>query len=216
MQLIQFGIDIIHEQQKDICETDPESISTYMKNVIHFYQNITEVFDNLATTFDYNNVRNMIQSVANDTVKEFPDQTSSEHHRLLQSVADLSTKTKEIEKHLYNANHIEIKKVVAWDDEEMLLFNLDDVLFFTIEDGNTIITTKKGKFKTRDALNTLETRLCSHGFFRCHRSFLINLKYIQKISPWFGSNYISKLEGSSYEIPISRSRLKEIKELLGI
>jgi DNA-binding LytR/AlgR family response regulator len=66
-------------------------------------------------------------------------------------------------------------------------------------------------------LDILETRLCGQIFFRCHRGFIINLNHISKISPWLGSNnYISTFEGLSYEIPISRNRIKEMKRLLEI
>jgi DNA-binding LytR/AlgR family response regulator len=213
LQSIQSGIGLIHEHQKRICETAPESIPVYMKNVIHIYHNIIEVFDQMAASFDYNAIQNMLHTPGNDQIAEVHKQTSLKSHQLLHNVAEVSARTKAIEK---PSSGKPPDKVVAWDDQEMLLFNLDDVLFFTADEGDTFIVTKNGKYKTRDALNTLENKLSSQGFFRCHRGFLINLKYICKISPWFGSNYVSKLEGSPYEIPISRSRLREIKELLGI
>lgn len=213
LQSIQSGIELIHQQQKSISETVPESIPAYLKNVIHIYHNIIEVCDQMAATFDYNTIQNMLHIPENKQVEEAHEETSLKRHQLLHNVAELSVRTKAIGKH----SSIKLpEKVVAWDDQEMLLFNLDEVLFFTAEEGDTFIVTKDGKYKTRDALNTLEERLNADGFFRCHRGFLINLKYICKISPWFGSNYVSKLEGSPYEIPISRSRLREIKEMLGI
>ncbi len=212
LQSIKSGIDLIHQQQDTISEMDPESISMYMKNVMDFYRDISEVFDNMASAFDYSTIQNIVQASKNHPMHEMKNETSFERDQLLKNVGEFAAKTKEIEKNSYQ----NIDKAVAWDDEEILLFNLDDVLFFTSEEGNTIIVTKKGKYKTRDTLNILENKLSSRGFFRCHRGYLINLKYIHKISPWLGSNYISKLEGVPYEIPISRSRLREIKEMLGI
>jgi DNA-binding LytR/AlgR family response regulator len=213
LQSIQSGIGLIHEQQKRICETAPENIPAYMRNMINIYHNIIEVFDQMAAAFDYNTIQNMLHTPENGRIEASQVQTPFDRQQFLDNVAELAARTKVIEK---QSSIKPPEKLVAWDDQEMLLFNLDDVLFFTAEEGDTFIVTKNGKYKTRDALNTLEDRLSVQGFFRCHRGFLINLKYICKISPWFGSNYVSKLEGSPYEIPISRSRLREIKEMLGI
>lgn len=108
-------------------------------------------------------------------------------------------------------------KIVAWDDEEMLVFSLNDILCFAAESKSTFTFTKKGKFRVKETLDSLEERLSNYYFFRCHRGFLINVNHITKITPWLGSNsYISKLEGIDFDIPISRTRVKDIKKILGV
>ncbi|WP_407636639.1 LytTR family DNA-binding domain-containing protein [Acetivibrio cellulolyticus] len=77
--------------------------------------------------------------------------------------------------------------------------------------------TKKGKYKVRDGLDALEGRLAPKSFFRCHRSYLVNLNYISKIMPWIGQNsHVSVIDGFPYEIPISRNKIKDMKDTLGI
>jgi DNA-binding LytR/AlgR family response regulator len=110
-----------------------------------------------------------------------------------------------------------LERVVAWDEEDILLFNASEVLFFSTESKNTIVVTVNGKYKVKDRLDELEEKYSTYNFFRCHRCFLVNLGFITKITPWLGSNsYIAKFNGLPYEIPVSRNKIKEMKRLLGI
>ncbi|MBG0763289.1 MAG: LytTR family transcriptional regulator DNA-binding domain-containing protein, partial [Tissierellales bacterium] len=52
---------------------------------------------------------------------------------------------------------------------------------------------------------------------RTHKSFIVNLDYVNEIIPWF--NYTFKLRLKHYEnneIPVSRSYLKDFKNKLNI
>jgi len=53
------------------------------------------------------------------------------------------------------------------------------------------------------SITEAEQQLSSYGFFRCHRSYLINLHHIQKI------NYSSIIMDNNTEIPLSKHRRTE-------
>ncbi len=84
------------------------------------------------------------------------------------------------------------------------------------EDRNIYIKTKEETFRFHSSLQELEDRLKDKGFFRTHRSYLVNLNKIKEISPWFNGSYVAKLEGFEREVPISRNKVKSFKEILGI
>lgn len=213
LQTIKYGVDVIHDQQKAIYENCPESMSIYLKSVTEFYQTTSEIFDYMVDAFDCNSNGAPAQPNAGDGFTEIYRKTSAIGNRVSEKVKTMVTKTYEVETQSIK----KIEKVVAWDDEVIHLFNIEDLLFFTVEEGSTMVVTKKGKYKMKAALNVLENRLVNQNFFRCHKSYLINLVFISQIIPWIGnSNYIAKIEGFPYEIPISRTYLKEMKELLGI
>ncbi|MDP4181830.1 MAG: LytTR family DNA-binding domain-containing protein [Bacillota bacterium] len=108
------------------------------------------------------------------------------------------------------------ERIAAYDDEEINLIKMSEVFYFESQLGKTIIVTSNGKFKTKETLETLESKLNDFGFFRCHRSYLVNLRYVTKISPMFNNNYVIKQEEVEYDIPVSRNRIKELKQILGI
>ncbi|MCM1989948.1 LytR/AlgR family response regulator transcription factor [Oceanirhabdus seepicola] len=109
-----------------------------------------------------------------------------------------------------------LEKVVIWKDDEVILLKPQQVYYFTIENGEIIAITEEGRFKTKDSLDNWENKLGEYNFFRTHRSFLVNLDKIQKMSPWFNNTYVLYLEDTPNEIPLSRNRLKEFKNIIGI
>lgn len=213
LETIKYGVDAIHHQQKAIYENCPESMAIYLKSVTEFYQTTSEIFDYMVDAFDCNSISDLLQPVTGGDLADIYRKTSAGGSRVLEKVHTMMTKTREANAPVTR----KIEKVAAWDDEVIHLFNIEDVLFFTVDDGNTMVVTKKSKYKVKETLNMLENRLSNQNFFRCHKSYLINLTYISQIIPWIGSNnYIAKSEGFPYEIPISRNYLKEMKDLLGI
>lgn len=67
--------------------------------------------------------------------------------------------------------------------------------------------TGKGEFISRTTLRELEDAMCEHGFFRCGKGYLVNMKHVDGIS---GSDCVICGE----QIPISRNKKKEFMELL--
>ena len=52
-------------------------------------------------------------------------------------------------------------------------------------------------------------------FIRIHRATLLNLKYVEEVSSWFGGGLVVRLkDGKRTELQIARDRVKEVKERL--
>ncbi|HEY8362455.1 MAG TPA: LytTR family DNA-binding domain-containing protein [Tissierellaceae bacterium] len=91
-----------------------------------------------------------------------------------------------------------------------------DIIYITVEDKNTVIVTEKGKFETHYTLSELMEKLDPDIFFRCHKSYIVNLKYIESIEPWFNATYNINLKSVKEVIPVSRSYSKQFKEKMNI
>lgn len=107
-------------------------------------------------------------------------------------------------------------KMAAYDDEEIVFVKMCDVLYLEAILGKTCMKTPFGSYKVKDTLDSLENKLSDYGFFRCHRSYIINLRHISKLSPMFNNNFVLQLEGSAEKIPVSRNTIRELKDILGI
>ena len=84
-------------------------------------------------------------------------------------------------------------------------------------DGRDVHVAARGElFKTELTLQDLETRLYTRNFFRCHRSYVVNLDRIVEITPWFNGGYNLKLSGFSEPVMVSRKQSKEFRERVGI
>jgi two-component system LytT family response regulator len=65
------------------------------------------------------------------------------------------------------------------------------------------------------SLNSLEDRLDPNTYFRANRKHIINLRWIEKIEPWFSGGLLVTLEGGD-KIEISRRQAIRFKELMSL
>ncbi|MGL5984661.1 MAG: LytTR family DNA-binding domain-containing protein, partial [Cetobacterium sp.] len=73
-----------------------------------------------------------------------------------------------------------------------------------------------GMYSSKMKISQLESVLTDNLFFRCHRSYIVNIDKIVEVEPWFNSTYILKVTNSSFKIAVSRNKVKELKEILTI
>lgn len=112
--------------------------------------------------------------------------------------------------------NITLDKLPALKDDKLILIDIKNILLIYTKDRNVYIQTSKEIYDSNQSLHELEEKLSKKGFFRTHRSYLINLNKIREISPWFNGAYIATIEGIDDEIPISRNNVKSFKQILGI
>lgn len=67
--------------------------------------------------------------------------------------------------------------IVSRERQKKKLF-LDDIYYFEIRGRVVFVHGAEGIFTYYEQIGELENKLCDKGFFRCHKSYLINLKYV--------------------------------------
>lgn len=130
---------------------------------------------------------------------------------------DFKQNNKNIEKVIESPiNKLKTKKIPVWKGERIVLIDPSDILYCNVENSETYIVTDNQSYYTGDTLCKLERSLEELNFFRCHRSYLINLEKIDEIIPWFNKTYAVKLKNSTKEIPISRRQSSQFKKLFNL
>ncbi len=107
-------------------------------------------------------------------------------------------------------------KLTIWKGDKMQVLSLDDVYYCEACERETKIFTEKEAYISKLKISDLENKLSKDKFFRCHRSYIVNIDKISEIIPWFNSTYNLKLKGLKDKIPVSRSKVKEFKEIMDI
>lgn len=98
--------------------------------------------------------------------------------------------------------------------ESIIVTPCDDIYYAEAEEKLTWVYTATDRFMMSMTLSEFIARLPAEGFFRCHRSFCVNIQKIREIAPWFNSTYLIKLYDLKAEIPVSRSHTKAFRELM--
>ncbi len=100
-------------------------------------------------------------------------------------------------------------------DEKVVLFNPADILYADAAEGRAFIVTPDGRLPTQYTLSELEQRLVRSGFFRAHRSYLVNLQHVKEVIPYTRNSFTLRLNNKeNTEIPLSKSAAGELKDLL--
>lgn len=107
-------------------------------------------------------------------------------------------------------------KIPARVDEKVVLFNPVEILFAEAAGGRAILVTRESRLPAQFTLSELEERLSRSGFFRAHRSYLVNLQHVKEVIPFTRNSFslrLNDVEGTL--IPLSKSAASELKDLLG-
>jgi len=110
-------------------------------------------------------------------------------------------------------------KIPARLEGKVVLVNPADILYATVEDGRTALSTPDGNIPTHLTLTEVEERLTHSGFFRAHRSYLVNIQRVKEVIAYTRNSYTLILEGDGgengrIEIPLSKGAARELRELL--
>jgi two-component system LytT family response regulator len=107
-------------------------------------------------------------------------------------------------------------KINLWKNEKIFVVDMDDIYYCVAEERITQVFTKKDAYSVNLGIAEFYDSLPKDIFFRCHRSYIVNINKIREIIPWFNNTYNLKLQDIDYQIPVSRSNLKEFKQLMNI
>lgn len=108
-----------------------------------------------------------------------------------------------------------IEKISAKVDERILLFDPTEIDYIESEQGVSNLYIRGDKFPSTLSLTELEERLKYFGFFRCHRSYLVNLQRVREVITWTRNSYSLSLDDKvKSSVPLSKGRLEELKAVL--
>jgi ABC-2 type transport system ATP-binding protein len=107
-------------------------------------------------------------------------------------------------------------KIPVRAEDKVVLVNPGEILYIEAEGGHTCLKTQDARLTTQFTLNELEERLSRSGFFRAHRSYLVNLQHIKEIIPYTRNSFSLRLDDTDgTEIPLSKSAAGELRDLFG-
>ena len=92
--------------------------------------------------------------------------------------------------------------------------DLQSILLVQREERATVLYTADGeRYVTGDSLAEMEERLPKDAFFRCHKSYIINLNHIKDITPYGRWTYVVRLEGIKNDALITHEKYEELERM---
>jgi len=88
-----------------------------------------------------------------------------------------------------------------------------DIYYFESVDEKLFACTKEEEYQVASTLAETEEKLESYGFFRCNKSFVVNINRIVSVKSEMGNRIDAQLDNGEHII-ISRRYAKKFRELL--
>ena len=112
---------------------------------------------------------------------------------------------------------LQFNKIPAKVHDKLILFDPTEIVFVESVEGLSQLHVQGETFPCAIKMADLETRLQPFGFFRCHRSYIVNLQRVREVITWTRNSYSLILEDPNKStVPLSRGKYAELKTLLGI
>ena len=110
-----------------------------------------------------------------------------------------------------------IQKIPTKKNDKVILFNPPEIDYIESINSSVVVHVGSESYHCAMTLTELETRLLHYGFFRCHRSYIVNLQKVREIITWTKNSYSLRLNaGKESVVPLSRTKLADLKQMLNI
>lgn len=112
---------------------------------------------------------------------------------------------------------IRFEKIPTKVNDKIVLFDPPEIDYIESTEGQTFLHIKGENFPCTFTLNELEERLLPFGFFRCHRSYIVNLQKVREVITWTRNSYSLVLDDAlKSSVPLSKTKMADLKGMMGL
>ena len=107
-----------------------------------------------------------------------------------------------------------INKISVTYNEKIFLFNPEEIDYVEANDGQVLVYVHNEQYHGAFKMAEIEERLGRFGFFRCHRSYIVNMQKVVELIKWTRNSYSLKIAGyDKQDIPLSKAKIQELKSM---
>lgn len=105
-----------------------------------------------------------------------------------------------------------VSKVSVSYNGKNFLFNPEEIDYVEANDGKVYVYVRGEQYSGSYKIGELEERLVRFGFFRCHRSYIVNMQKVLELIKWTRNSYSLRLKGyDKRDVPLSKGKIQELR-----
>ncbi|GLO64814.1 MULTISPECIES: LytTR family transcriptional regulator DNA-binding domain-containing protein [Oceanobacillus] len=111
----------------------------------------------------------------------------------------------------------QLNKIPSKVNDKIVLLDPPEIDYIESDEGQAVVHMKGSSFRTAFTLRQLEEKLEHQGFFRCHRSYIVNLQKVREVITWTRNSYSLVLQDKEKtQVPLSKTKMVDLKQILGV
>ncbi|WP_337100441.1 LytTR family transcriptional regulator DNA-binding domain-containing protein [Paenibacillus sp. YIM B09110] len=112
---------------------------------------------------------------------------------------------------------LRLAKLMVKTEDKYVFIDPREIHYIESNEGITCVHTKEGSFPCAWTLAELEDKLRPFRFYRCHRSYIVNLDRLTELIVWSRNSYSLVLsDDRKSRIPLSKGKFEELKTIVGL
>ena len=116
----------------------------------------------------------------------------------------------------YAGDEVRVFKVPAKSGDATLLFDPREVDFVESVNRANFVSVRGELYPVQMTLDELETELERYGFFRCHRSYIVNVQKVAKVERFTRNSFnLTLADAAATQIPLAKGRADEMRDRYG-
>ena len=136
-----------------------------------------------------------------------------EDGRLHEAKTAVGEKDEDVE---YTGDEVRVFKVPARVDGATLLFDPREVDFVESVNRANFASVRGELYPVTMTLDELESELERFGFFRCHRSYIVNVQKVAKVERFTRNSFnLTLADAAQTQIPLAKGRAEAMRERYG-
>lgn len=117
----------------------------------------------------------------------------------------------------HNGSRAHWQKLAVEEEGRTILIHPSDIRFVCARGDYTYVSTYDHQYQSHSSLTELAQKLEPLGFFRVHRSYLVNLEHVLELQPFFSGTYVLKVaDKAGSEVPVSRASARSLRDSLAL
>ena len=131
----------------------------------------------------------------------------------LQRILDRGLKSEAIQSPRVSIQQNKPSRLLLRHKEGIAFLDPEDIILIQREDRATVIYAKdEARYVISETLQEIENRLDPDLFFRCHKSYIVNIQYIRDITPYGRWTYVIQLDGTKHDALITHEKYEELEK----
>lgn len=116
----------------------------------------------------------------------------------------------------YDGDEVRVFKVPVKSGDTTLLFDPRELDFVESVNRANFVSVRGELYPVQMTLDELEAELSRYGFFRCHRSYIVNVQKVVKVERFTRNSFnLTLADAARTSIPLAKGRADEMRERYG-